>query len=291
MRLDDQAIVVTGAGNGIGAAYAHALAAAGAAVVVDDIDAPAADAVAAAIRSAGGRAVTEARDVRDAGDAQALIDRCIAEYGRITGLCNNAGLMIPNLLTEAEAGDLRAMLETNVLGTFHCTRAAVAPMLEQGFGSIVNITSGSQTGQRANGGYGASKGAVATFTYAWAAELAGTGVRVNAISPMAHSPMSIAMEAYQRARGVDFRAADLPAPEANAPLAVFLMSERAAGVTGQVLRIDGTRFALMAHPAIRTPVLERDRWTPDDVADAFDEVLRDLVLPVDVARYDIERVW
>jgi NAD(P)-dependent dehydrogenase (short-subunit alcohol dehydrogenase family) len=291
MRLDDQAIVVTGAGKGIGAAYAHALAAAGAAVVVDDIDAPAADAVAAAICAAGGRAVSEARDVRDAAGAQALVDRCIGEFGRITGLCNNAGLMIPNLLTETDPHDVRAMLETNVLGTFHSTQAAVRPMLEQGHGSIVNVTSGSQTGQRANSGYGASKGAVATMTYAWAGELAGSGVRVNAISPMAHSPMSVTMEAYQQAHGVAFRAADLPAPEANAPVVVFLMSDRAAGVNGQVLRIDGTRLALMAHPAIRTPVLERDPWTPDDVADAYDTVLRDLVLPVDVARYDIERVW
>jgi NAD(P)-dependent dehydrogenase (short-subunit alcohol dehydrogenase family) len=183
------------------------------------------------------------------------------------------------------------MLETNVLGTFNCTRAAIEPMLAQGHGSIVNVTSGAQTGQRANGGYGASKGAVATLTYAWAVELAGSGVRVNAISPMAYSPMSMAMEAYQKAHGVPFDATTMPPPEANAPLAVFLMSARSTGVSGQVLRIDGNRLSLMAHPAIRTPVLERDRWTPDDVADAFDARLRELMLPVDVARYDIDRVW
>ncbi len=291
MQLDDEAIVVTGAGKGIGAAYAQALAAAGAAVVVADIDDTAADEIATAIRATGGRAVAQRCDVRDPVEATAVVARCVAEHGRITGLVNNAGLMVPNLLVDANVTDLRVMLEVNVIGTFNCTRAAVAPMVAQGHGSIVNVTSGAQTGQRANGGYGASKGAVASFTYAWAAELADHGIRVNAVSPMAYSPMSEVMEHYQRAHGVDFRAAAMPAPETNAPVVVYLCSPAAAGVTGQVVRIDGTRLSLMSHPAIRTPVLERAAWTPDDVAAAFDEVLADRQLPVDVARYDIERVW
>lgn len=291
MRLDDEVIVVTGGGTGIGAAYARALGAAGATVVIGDIDATGAEQVAASVRAAGGVATAVHCDVRDEASAHALVARSVDEHGRITGLCNNAGCMLPNLLVDASAGDLREMFEVNVLGTFHCAQAALPHLLAAGRGSIVNVTSGAQTGQVANSGYGATKGAVATLTYAWAAELAGTGVRVNAISPMANSPMSLVMERYQQARGIDFHASSLPDPEANAPVAVFLFSEQAAGVHGQVVRIDGTRLSIMCHPAVRAPVLERDRWTPDDVADAFAHTLGALAVPVDVARYDITRVW
>ncbi|RVT94250.1 SDR family NAD(P)-dependent oxidoreductase [Sphingomonas crocodyli] len=291
MRLDGKAIVVTGAGRGIGAAYATALGAAGARVVVNDIDAEAAEAIADQIRSDGGDAIAEPSDIARPEKAAALIERCVAAFGAIDGLVNNAAIMIPARLEQDRLESLRAMIDVNIIGTFNCARAAIEPMLAAGKGAIVNVTSGAQTGQTALGGYGATKGAVASFTYAWAGELAGSGVRVNAISPMAASAMSGVMGSYLREQGVVRTAGPaMPAPETNAPLMVYLLSDRAAGITGQIVRIDGTRLSLMTHPAIRAPIIERETWTPDAIADAFDATLAANQLPTDVHLYEIEMV-
>ena len=270
-------VVITGAGGGIGAAYARAAAALGAGVVVNDINRQGAEAVVAEIRAAGGAAVAEIQDIRDAAAAETLIRRCITAFGSITGLVNNAALFVDRPFEEESAERLRQILEVNVVGLFNCARAAVGPMLAQGRGSIVNVTSGAQTGQPGLSLYGATKGAVASFTYAWADELRGRGVRVNAISPMASSPMS------------NFHA-DLPPPEANAPPVMYLLSDRSRDVTGQVVRIVGDKLSLMCHPANRAPILQQDAWTLDLVAEAFEATLADLQVPTNVATYDIVSV-
>jgi NAD(P)-dependent dehydrogenase (short-subunit alcohol dehydrogenase family) len=275
--LKGKSVVITGAGQGIGAAYARAAASAGAKVVVNDINRETAEAVAQEIRKEGGTAVAEPQDVRDPKAAEALIRRCIDEFGAITGLVNNAALFVTGPFESETVDHLRALLETNVVGLFNCGRAAVGPMLRQGEGSIVNITSGAQTGQTGLSTYGATKGAVASLTYGWAAELRGRGVRVNAVSPMASSPMS------------NFNP-HLPAPETNAPPVLFLLSDEARDLTGQVIRIVGRKLSVMCHPAIRAPVLERETWTLDDVVEAFRETLAANQVPTDVATYEIAGV-
>lgn len=289
MRLDGKAIVVTGAGRGIGAAYAKALAATGARVVVNDIDAETAEAVADEIRAGGGDAIAEGSDIARPEKATALIERCIAAFGAIDGLVNNAAIMRPARLEQDELESLRAMIDVNIVGTFNCARAAIEPMLAAGKGAIVNVTSGAQTGQAYLGGYGATKGAVASFTYAWASEFKDRGIRVNAISPMAASAMSGVMGEYMRDNGIVRSSPGpvMPAPETNAPVMVYLLSDRAAAITGQIVRIDGPRLSLMSHPAIRAPIIERDLWTPDAVADAFDLTLAANQLPTDVRLYEI----
>jgi NAD(P)-dependent dehydrogenase (short-subunit alcohol dehydrogenase family) len=233
--------------------------------------------VAEEIRGAGGRAVAEVRDVRDPAEAEALIARCLSEFGAVTGLVNNAGVCLQTLFEESSLEVLRETLEVNVIGVFNCARAAVGPMLRQGRGSIVNIISGAQTGQPMLSLYGASKGAVASFTYAWAEELRGRGIRVNAVSPMASTAMS------------NF-APHLPPPEANSPPVMYLLSDRSEGVTGQVLRIIGDKLSLMCHPANRAPVLQNPAWTLDSVAEAFEATFAPLQLPTNVATYEIGAV-
>lgn len=274
--LEGHAVVVTGAGAGIGAAYARAIAAAGGAVIVNDIDPRMAEEVAARIRASGGTATAFAGDVADAQQATALIAACIDAFGKITGLVNNAAILRAAPLESADLADLRAMLEVNVVGVFNCARAAVGPMLAQGYGSIVNITSGAHAGQPALGGYGASKGAVASFTYGWAGELDGRGVRVNAVSPIGATAMS--------------SQPNLPPPEANAPAVLYLLSDRSRHVTGQVLRINGPKLCLMSHPAMRQPILESGCWTLDSVAQAFETTLNGLLMPTNVASYAIAAV-
>jgi NAD(P)-dependent dehydrogenase (short-subunit alcohol dehydrogenase family) len=275
--LKGHAVVITGAGSGIGAAYARAAGALGAQVVVNDINREGADRVTAEIRAAGGTAVTEIQDICDAAAAEKLIQRCISEFGSITGLVNNAALFVDRPFEEESADRLRRLLEVNVVGLFNCARAAIGPMLAQGRGSIVNVTSGAQTGQPGLSLYGATKGAVASFTYAWAGELAGRGVRVNAISPMGSTPMS------------NFRA-DLPPPEANAPPVMYLLSDLSRGVNGQVIRIVGDKLSVMCHPANRAPVLQHDAWSLDTVAEAFDKTLSAIQAPTNVATYEIVSV-
>lgn len=279
VQLTGRAVVITGAGRGIGAACARAAAALGAAVVVNDIDAPAAEEVAAGIRQAGGRAVAHACDIVQWDQASALVERCVAEFGAIDGLVNNAGLFRMERLDEATEATCRAMLDVNVLGTMYCAAHALRAMQRQGRGAIVNVTSGAQCGLAAMGAYGASKGAVASLTYTWAAELAGTPIRVNALSPSGATQMGQLNERYYRERGTPI-APNPNTPENNAPVVCFLLSDAAAGVHGQVVRIHGQKLSLMSHPAVLEPVQQREQWTADAIAEAFDRVLRQHLQPV-----------
>ena len=113
------------------------------------------------------------------------------------------------------------------------------------------------------------EGAVASFTYAWAAELVGSGVRCNAISPLGRTRMVDTTRCYLEAKALPMYGGEAPDPEANAPVAVFLLSDRSAGVNGQIVRIEGGQLSIMTHPAVWLPILTRDVWTFDAVADAF----------------------
>jgi len=280
--LAGKAVVITGAGRGIGAACAKGAAAQGAAVVVNDVDGGEADAVVAAIIAAGGRAIACVADITDWDDAGRLIASGIEAFGRIDGLVNNAGLFHMGLLTDFAPQAARSLIEVNVLGAFHCAAHAVKPMLAQRSGSIVNVTSGAHLGNPAMGVYGASKGAIASMTYIWAMELADSGVRVNALSPLAQTRMMTDTADYARSHGGDpSRFMDVQPPEANAPVVEYLLSDRAAGITGQIVRIDRDELALYAHPAIQMPSVKGDGngWTIESIAEAFDRDLRQRLVP------------
>jgi len=280
--LTGKTVVITGAGRGIGAACARGAAAQGAAVLVNDIDQGEADAVVADIRATGGRAAGCIADITDWDAAGRLIAHCIEEFGRIDGLVNNAGLFHMGLLTDFAPAAARGLIEVNVLGAFHCAAHAVKPMIAQGSGAIVNVTSGAHLGNPAMGVYGASKGAMASMTYIWAMELAGSGVRVNALSPLAQTRMMSDTADYARGHGGDpSRFTDVQPPEANSPVVEYLLSDRSIGVTGQIVRIDRDELALYAHPAIQMPSVRSggDGWTLDSVAGAFDRDLRQRLVP------------
>jgi NAD(P)-dependent dehydrogenase (short-subunit alcohol dehydrogenase family) len=280
--LAGKAVIITGAGRGIGAACARGAAAQDAGVVVNDIDRSEADAVAAEIRATGGRAVACTADITDWDDAGRLVASCIGEFGRIDGLVNNAGLFHMGLLADFAPRAARSLIEVNVLGAFHCAAHAVKPMVAQGSGSIVNVTSGAHLGNPAMGVYGASKGAIASMTYIWAMELAASGVRVNALSPLAQTRMMTDTADYARSHGGDpSRFIDVQPPEANAPVVEYLLSDRSIGINGQIVRIDRDELALYAHPAIQMPSVRGDGhgWTLDSVADVFDRDLRQRLVP------------
>jgi NAD(P)-dependent dehydrogenase (short-subunit alcohol dehydrogenase family) len=266
--LDDRTVVITGAGRGLGEAYARAAADEGAIVIVNDVEGDLADAVARDIGAAGGRAVAHAADVSDWAMAEGLVARCVEEFGRIDALVNNAGEFALALPQEQEAADARRMLDVNVYGTIACGTAALRRMVVQGSGVVLNVTSGEQMGNSATAVYGATKAAVATLTYSWAEDVRAHGVRINAISPNAHTRMADVYFAYRRdAEGS--RNAGLP-PSANAPLAIYLISDLSAALTGQVLRITGGELMLCTGPAILDPIVRREGWTVEAVAAAVE---------------------
>lgn len=287
--LEGKNIVITGAGRGIGAAYAEAAADLGAAVVVNDVDAQPAEEVAEMIRAGGGKAVAHAADISSWNDAGALIERCVGEFGSIDGLVNNAGLFRVARVEEMAPEDVQAILAVNVMGTAYCTHHAVKEMIPRGSGSIVNITSGAHMGILTMGIYGASKGAVASFTYTWALELGDLGIRVNAVSPLGKSRMGQVTRDYRASRGLPAYGAGQPAPELNAPLVCYLLSDRSAAINGQIVRIEGRQLSLVAHPMIAVPVLEDD-WTVERIAQAFDDDLGKRQLPIGIHSAEVRPV-
>ncbi|MFI6100896.1 SDR family NAD(P)-dependent oxidoreductase [Lentzea sp. NPDC051213] len=259
--LAGKAVVITGAGQGLGRAFATHAAAAGAAVVVNDVDGPLATQVAELITLKGGRAVTSPGSVADPAQAEAMVDTCTAAFGRIDGLVNNAGIRYQADLGHDDPARMRELIEINVLGTLYCTNAAVQSMRR---GSIVNLGSVAMVGQPTALTYSASKGAVASITSGAAAELHDRGIRVNAVCPIAWTRMSVA----------DTKAVvPSPPPETIAPLVTYLLSDLAAKVTGQLIRFARGRLHVMLQTSPKEPLLERDEWDLDSIAEAFERQL------------------
>ena len=279
--LEGKAVVITGAGRGIGAACAKGIGRQGARVVVNDIDAEEAEATAQAIIAEGGTAIACAGDVSNWDHAGRLVETCISTFGRIDGLVNNAALYHIGGVETLDPVVSRALVEVNVLGPLYCTGHAVGPMLAQGSGSIVNVVSGAHMGMRGMGIYSATKGAVASMVYTWALELEGSGVRVNALSPFgATDIVDNSARQLEKRYGVPAKAMGAPMstiviqpPEANSPVVEFLLSDEAAQVNGQLIRIDSGELQLYTHPALLLPSVRRDHWDARAVAQAFAEDL------------------
>lgn len=279
--LAGKAVVITGAGRGIGAACARGVARQGASVVVNDLDAGEAEQTVGAIRADGGTAISCIADVSDWGQAGKLIEACIGAFGKIDGLVNNAAVYHLGRIDEFNPDVARALVEVNVLGPMYCTGHAVKPMLAQGSGSIVNVTSGAHMGMPRMGIYGATKGAVASMVYTWAMELAGSGVRVNGLSPFGATNILENSNRYmakrfatEQASGIPGHIAEIQPPEANSPIVEYLLSDEAADVNGQLVRIDQGEIQLYTHPALLLPAVKRERWDAQQVAQAFAEDLK-----------------
>ena len=240
--LDGRVSLVTGASRGIGRAIAQAFAAEGASVVLAARDAAKLGEAVAEIQAKGGKAEALALDVSDRASVESVVAKVVETHGRIDHLVNNAGVTRDNLLLRMKDEEWRQVLDTNLTGAFLCTQAVLKPMLKQRSGRIVTITSvvglGGNAGQ-AN--YAASKAGVIGFTKSVAREVASRGITANAIAPgFIETDMTAAMS--EKAREAVFAAIPLGRvgrPEDVAGAAVFLVSDAAAYVTGQVLAVDG----------------------------------------------------
>lgn len=192
--LAGRVVLVTGAARGLGLAMARGSADAGAKVIYADVDGEALGSLASEGICAGDGAATATIDIADFESCRAGVNACLERFGRIDVLINNAGRG-PNFVTNGdhsgslkfwEADPLRwgALIQTNVVGTFNMSHCAAQPMLAQGFGRIINISTSLATMYRAQGSpYGVSKAAIETETMIWARDLEGSGVTVNALLP------------------------------------------------------------------------------------------------------------
>lgn len=247
--LEGRLSLVTGAGQGNGRAIALGLARAGAAVVATDVNVETAARTAAEIEAAGGRAWSYRLDVASSEECRTLAQRVAAEAGKVDLLVNNAGILIREGIDHPQAvANLQRTLEVNVQGTFNVIHAWLAD-LRATRGTVVNVASiAAFAGHQGMVGYSPSKGAIKMLTQTLAGELAGDGIRVNAIAP---GVIATAMSASTRAnpeRLARFlqriplgRVAE---PEELVGPVVFLSSPMASYLTGVTLPVDGGFLAI-----------------------------------------------
>jgi len=242
-RLTDKVAVVTGAAQGIGQAIAATLAQHGAHVVIADINLEKAEATAQAIAaSAGQRAIAVQCNVADSASAKALIDRTLAEFGRMDILINNAGTTRDNLIMRISDADWDLILGINLKGAFNCAKAAVRPMMKQRSGRIVNISSVvGLAGQAGQTNYSASKAGLIGFTKALAREVGSRGITVNAVAPgFIETDLTKNLSAELKETAIkNTPLGRLGTVEDVAYAVAFLVSDEAAFITGHILTVDG----------------------------------------------------
>ena len=242
--LKDKVDIVTGGAGGIGRAIAERFASQGSKIVVNDVNADAAQAVANAINSAGGTAMASVADVSDSAAVAAMVNAVMAEHGRIDVLVNNAGLVSPMLhFFEADEAWWRRIIDVNLTGHFIVSHPVARIMAKQGGGNIINMSSGGATrAHRAFTAYDATKGGIEALTRAMALDLGPYNIRVNALMPGSIDTSGLDLEA-RKLRGENVPLGRIGEPIDMTGAALFLASDDAAYITGDVIKVDGGMLA------------------------------------------------
>ena len=282
--LDNKVVIVTGAGGGIGREFALAMAVAGAKVVVNDVGANltgegknsgVAQGVVDEIVASGGTAIASADSVASWESASRIVATAVQSFGRIDAIVNNAGILRDRLFFKMNPEEWQAVIDVHLNGTFYVSRAAAPHFKEQNGGSYINIVSTSGLiGNLGQANYGAAKAGIAALSRTMATDMAKFNVRSNCISPFAWSRMIGAIPTDTPDQQV--RVARLKKMEAKQipPLAVYLASDQAKDITGQIFAVRANEIFLMSQSRPLRSIHRAEGWTPETVANHAIPALR-----------------
>lgn len=274
--LEGKVVLVTGAGGGIGRDIALQCAAQGAKLVVNDLgasvageggDAGPAQRVVEEIRAAGGEATANTDSVSDVTSANRMVQTALDVFGRIDAVVNNAGILRDRFFHKMSVDEFDAVIKVHLYGSFYVSRAAANHFKEQGSGAYVHMTSTSGLiGNFGQANYAAAKLGIAALSKSIALDMQKFNVRSNCIAPFAWSRMigSIPTETpEEKARVARIQQMT---PAKIAPIAVYLASDAAHEVTGQIFAVRNNEIFLMSQPRPERSVHRSEGWTPETVA-------------------------
>jgi NAD(P)-dependent dehydrogenase (short-subunit alcohol dehydrogenase family) len=282
--LDGKVVLVTGAGGGIGRDFALALARAGAKVVVNDIgatvqgegrDLARAAAVVDEIKAAGGEAVANGESVSDWDGANRMVTQAVDTFGRIDCVINNAGILRDRFFFNMSVEEWRSVIDVHLNGAFYVSRAAAPHFKNQQSGSYVHMVSTSGLiGNFGQANYSAAKLGIVALSKSIAMDMARFKVRSNCISPFAWSRMIGAIPTETEEQKA--RVARLQRMETAkiAPLAVYLASDAAADVSGQIFAVRANEIFLMGQSRPLRSMHTAEGWTPETIAERAMPALR-----------------
>ena len=293
MMLEGKVAVVTGAGGGIGREVAVAMALAGAAVVINDIGASLsgqgqsetpAEQTRQIIEQRGGRAVISRDTVADWASAQRIVQAALDAFGRIDIVVNNAGILRDAIFHKMDPQDWLDVINVHLNGSFFVSRAAAPHFRAQSSGAYVHMTSTSGLiGNVGQANYSAAKLGISALSKSIALDLARFGVRSNCIAPFAWSRMTSSIPAQTPEAQARVAKLQQMTPDKNAPLAVYLASDAAAGINGQVFATRYNEIALMSQSRPVRLVHRGEGWTPESIAEHGAPALRASLVPLDVS--------